>query len=65
MKKIALLTVTVILALAAATPAFAADTTAGRDYGLHHATHAQEMTGFTGTENPGVMHQGFSGWTGM
>jgi hypothetical protein len=65
MKRIALLTVTVILALAAATPAFAATTTAGRDYGLHHATHAQEMTGFTGTENPGVMHQGFSGWTGM
>lgn len=29
------------------------------------ATHAQEMGGFTGAENPGVMHKGFSGWTGM
>lgn len=65
MKKIVMLVATVVLALAAASPAFAADTTAGRDYGLHHATHAQEMTGFTGTENPGVMHQGFSGWAGM
>jgi hypothetical protein len=52
-----------VLALAA--PALAVDTGAGgagRDFGQHHAMHAQEMGGFTGQENPGVMHQGFAGW---
>lgn len=55
-----------VIALALAVPAFAATGAggAGRDFGLHHAAHAQEMGGFTGDMNPGVMHQGFSGWTG-
>ena len=52
--------------LAVAAPAFAA----GRRVQVVSSvsttlTHAQEMGGFTGTENPGVMHKGFSGWTGM
>ncbi len=55
-----------VLALVVASPVFAAGSGgAGKDFGQHHATHAQEMGGFTGTENPGVMHKGFSGWTGM
>jgi len=60
-KKLAVFALTVVLALSVAAPAFAAT---GLDFGQHHATHAQEMGGFTGTMNPGVMHQGFSGWTG-
>jgi len=56
----------VVAALVMAAPAFATGAGgAGRDFGQHHAAHAQEMGGFTGTENPGVMHKGFSGWTGM
>lgn len=62
MKKLVLLVATVVLALSVASPAFAAT---GVEFGKHHAAHAQEMTGFTGTMNPGVMHQGFAGWTGM
>lgn len=56
-----------VLALALAAPAFAATGAggAGLDFGQHHAAHAQETPGFTGTVNPGVMHEGFSGWTGM
>lgn len=56
-----------VLALSVAVPAFAVSGAdgAGRDFGLHHATHAQDMGGFTRSENPGVMHQGFAGWTGM
>jgi hypothetical protein len=67
MKKIAIFTIAAALALSVAAPAFAATGAAGagRAYGQHHAAHAQEMGGFTGTMNPGVMHQGFSGWTGM
>lgn len=66
MKRIALFAVVAMLALAVAVPAFATGAGgAGRDFGAHHATHAQEMGGFTGAENPGVMHKGFSGWTGM
>ena len=55
---------TLILALSLAGPAVALTGAggAGRVYGLHHATHAQEMGGFSGDTNPGVMHQGFSGW---
>ena len=65
-KKMVMFAVTAVLALAAASPAFAVDGSsgAGADFGAHHAAHAQEMTGFTGTMNPGVTHQGFSGWTG-
>jgi len=55
------------LVLALAAPAFAVTGAdgAGRDFGLHHAAHAQEMGGFTGDMNPGVLHNGFSGWMGM
>lgn len=64
-----LFTLIVVLALtsALAAPALAATGAggAGRDYGQHIAAHAQEMGGFTGNMNPGVMHQGFSGWTGV
>ena len=54
-----------VLALMVAAPALAGATGAngaGQDFGLHHAGMAQEMGGFTGTDNPGVHHQGFSGW---
>ncbi|MDF1523232.1 MAG: hypothetical protein P1P87_10480 [Trueperaceae bacterium] len=56
-------TIAFVLALALAAPALASsgDHT-GYAYGQHHAAHAQEMGGFTGTMNPGVMHRGFSGW---
>lgn len=64
MKRITLFAVTTVLALSIAAPAFAADGSggAGKDFGTHHAGHAQEMTGFTGEMNPGVKHTGFSGW---
>lgn len=62
MKKFGLLFVTMVLALSVASPAFAAT---GAEFGAHHAAHAQEMTGFTGTMNPGVKHLGFSAWMGM
>lgn len=66
MRKIIVFVLAVVFALAVAVPAFATGADgAGRDFGQHHAAHAQEMGGFTGTENPGVMHRGFSGWTGM
>lgn len=54
-----------LLVLALAAPAMAVDTGAGgagREFGQHHAMHAQMMGGFSGQENPGVMHRGFSGW---
>jgi len=50
--------VALVIALMVAAPAFAAE---GKDFGTHHATHAQEMTGFTAEMNPGI-HQGFAGW---
>lgn len=61
------LIVVLALTLALAAPALAATGAggAGRDYRQHIAAHAQEMGGFTGNMNPGVMHQGFSGWTGV
>jgi hypothetical protein len=67
MKRIVTFALAAVLALVVASPAFAATGAggAGRDFGEHHATHAQEIGGFTGTENPGVMHKGFSGWTGV
>jgi len=67
MTRISIFVLSAVLALALTAPAFAATGAngAGRDFGKHHAAHAQEMGGFTGTENPGVMHQGFSGWMGM
>lgn len=54
-----------LVVLALAVPALAVTTGAGgagREYGQHHAMHAQEMGGFTGEMNPGYVHQGFSGW---
>jgi hypothetical protein len=66
MKRATIFVMAAILALAFAVPAFATGAGgAGRDFGQHHAIHAQDMGGFTGAENPGVMHKGFSGWTGM
>lgn len=32
------------------------------EYGQHVREHVQEMGGFTGEMNPGVHHQGKSGW---
>jgi hypothetical protein len=34
---------------------------AGSDY-AQHVRMCQQAMGFSGTHNPGVMHQGFSGW---
>ena len=66
MKRISMFAVVAMLALAVAAPAFATGAGgAGKDFGQHHATHAQENGGFTAAENPGVMHRGFSGWIGM
>jgi len=65
MKRISMFALVAMLALAVAAPAFATGAGgAGKAFGQHHATHAQEMGGFTAAENPG-MHRGFSGWTGM
>jgi len=66
MKRLAVFVVAAVLALAVAAPAFATGAGgAGSEFGQHHASHAQEMGGFTGEMNPGVMHKGFSGWMGM
>jgi len=64
MKTLAVFALAAVLALALAAPAFAVTGAdgAGAAFGQHHATHAQEMGGFTGAENPG-MHRGFAGWT--
>lgn len=53
-----------VLVMAFTVPAFAVNGSggAGLEFGQHHADHATEMQGFTGTENPGVEHKGFSGW---
>lgn len=66
-KTIAFAALTAALVLSLAAPAFAATGAdgAGQAYGQHHAAMAQDMGGFTGTDNPGVHHQGFSGWSGM
>ena len=65
MKRTMVFALAAVLAMALAVPAFATGAGgAGRGFGQHHAAHAQGM-GFTGAENPGVMHNGFSGWTGM
>ena len=66
MKRIAAFAVVAVLAMSIAAPAFATGADgAGSQFGPHHAAMALEMGGFTGTMNPGVMHQGFSGWKGM
>lgn len=66
MRRVSVFALSAALAFALAAPAFATGAGgAGREFGQHHASHAREMGGFTGTMNPGVMHKGFSGWTGM
>jgi hypothetical protein len=62
MTRIAFLMAAVVLMLSLAAPAFGAT---GAEFGAHHAAHAQEMKGFTGEMNPGVMHTGFAGWAGV
>lgn len=49
-----------ILAVTGAGSAFAAEGT-GFDY-AEHVRMCQQAMGFTGTHNPGVMHEGYSGW---
>lgn len=51
---------TLIMVVVSAGSAFAADG-AGRDY-AEHVRMCQQSMGFSGTHNPGVMHQGYSGW---
>ena len=66
MRKLIVFVLAAVLALVVAVPAFAAGADgAGRDFGQHHAAMAREMGGFSGTDNPGVKHGGFSGWMGM
>jgi hypothetical protein len=67
MRRFSTIVAALALTLAFAAPAMAATGAggAGKAYGQHHAAMAQEMGGFTGDHNPGVMHQGFSGWMGM
>jgi|GEM_PF-1485450 len=66
MKSLIVLALSAVMVLALAVPAFATGAAkAGYEYGQHHAAHAREMGGFTGTMNPGVHHRGFSGWMGM
>ena len=66
-RSFAVIVAVMALSLAVAAPAFAVNGSGGtgEDYGLHHAGMAQEMGGFTGTDNPGVHHEGFSGWPPM
>lgn len=63
-RMLVVVSLSLVLVLALAAPAFAVSGAdgAGRDFGAHHAAHAQEMGGFTGEMNPGVMHHGFAGW---
>ncbi len=49
-----------LAALAMSAPAHAA-AAAGQDFSEHVRACQRDM-GFTGTHNPGVMHQGLSGW---
>lgn len=70
MKRMSMFVLMAVVALSVAAPAFATGAGgAGRDFGQHHAAHAQDRTdgqgGFTGAMNPGGEHRGFSGWTGM
>jgi hypothetical protein len=65
MTRLALFTAALALMLSVAVPAFAVTGAggAGVDYSTHIVAHVQDMGGFTGAMNPGVMHQGFSGYT--
>ena len=51
-----------LAALLIASPVAATGT--GAEYGAMVSEHARSHGGFTGDHNPGVMHQGFSGWSG-
>ena len=53
-----------VLVLAISAPAFAVSGSdgAGQDFALTHVVHHAQEIGFTGTENLGVHHKGFSGW---
>lgn len=64
MTRVATFAAVVALMLSLASPVFATTGAGGTgaSFGDHHATHAQDMGGFTGTENPGT-HQGLVGWT--
>lgn len=66
MKRMVMFALVVVLALSFAAPAFAVSGAggAGAGFGTHHAEHAVLDDGFTGSENPGVTHEGFSGWPG-
>jgi hypothetical protein len=66
LKKALIFVIATVVFLAMAVPVFAATGAdgAGAAFGQHHAACAKDM-GFSGTMNPGVMHRGFSGWTGM
>lgn len=55
----AMAAVSVAAVFAVAGPVGADET--GRDY-AEHVRMCQQHMGFSGTHNPGVMHQGFSGW---
>jgi hypothetical protein len=64
MNRMAVFVLAAVLAFAITAPAFGTGAGgAGLDFGQHLATHAQEVGGFTGNENPG-MHRGFAGWPG-
>jgi len=64
MRRIATFAVAAVLALTVAAPAFATGAGGmGRAFGADHSTEARTNGGFTGLMNPGVEHQGFSGWT--
>lgn len=56
----ALVAVAAALLAVTAVPA-GAEESSGRHFAEHVRMHAADM-GFSGTQNPGVMHQGFSGW---
>lgn len=47
--------------LLTAPPASAAPDAVPSPY-ADHVVHCAQTMGFTGTHNPGVHHQGFSGW---
>lgn len=66
MRTLTMLALTAVLALSLAVPAFAVNGSGGTGlaFGDHHATHAQDMTGFSAEMNPGT-HTGFAGWEAM
>lgn len=53
---------TLLATLLVASPVAATGT--GADYGAMVSEHARLHGGFSGDHNPGVMHRGFSGWSG-